>query len=262
VAEVVHEGTVDEAKDVIYTLNQHLKSASLNQPSRSFDYSLRVSARARHVRLAIKPFKGLEVVIPKRFPKKKIPLILQQHEAWITKQLEKHQSSLQPVAIPGSIDITLTNTTYRIQIENADRVKLVEQDKYLILLCHTDEQAIQLLRNWIRIKAREILTPKLQSLASEFDFTFNKTSIRSQKSRWGSCSSSGTISLNDQLLFMPEETVQYLMIHELCHTRHMNHSARFWRLVESHCADFKQQDKNLSGGREFVPAWFTQSLYV
>ncbi len=233
----------------------------MNHPSRSFDYSLRVSARARHVRLAIKPFKGLEVVIPKRFPKKKIPHILQQHEAWITKQLEKHQSSLKPVALPESVNITLTNTTYRIQLESSDRVELIEQDKELTLLCHTDEQAIQLLRVWVRNKAREILTPKLQSLAGELGFTFNKTSIRSQKSRWGSCSSSGTISLNDQLLFMQEETVQYLMIHELCHTRHMNHSAGFWCLVESHCADFKLQDKYLSRGREFVPTWFTRSLY-
>ncbi|MCP4075805.1 MAG: M48 family metallopeptidase [Gammaproteobacteria bacterium] len=233
----------------------------MNHLSRSFNYSLRVSARARHVRLAIKPFKGLEVVIPKRFSKKKIPHILQQHEAWITKQLEKHQKSLQPVTIPGSVNIALTDTLYQIQVENSDRTDFIEQGNDLILLCSTDEQAVQLLRNWIRKKARQILIPKLQSLASEFSFTFKKTSIRSQKSRWGSCSSSGTISLNDQLLFMPAETVQYLLIHELCHTRHMNHSTEFWQLVESHCADYKLQDKKLSKGREFVPAWFTQSLY-
>ncbi|MBT3203214.1 MAG: M48 family metallopeptidase [Gammaproteobacteria bacterium] len=233
----------------------------MNQSSRSFDYSLRVSARARHVRLAVKPFQGLEVVIPKRFPKKKIPHILQQHEAWITRQLEKHQHSLQETTLPDSIFITLTDEHYTIQYKSSGQPQLIQQDYLLILSCLNDEQGIQLLRNWIRNKAWEVLSPKLEQLASELGFTFSKTSIRSQKSRWGSCSSSGTISLNDQLLFMPAETVRYLMVHELCHTRHMNHSPHFWHLVESHCANFKQLDKGLSKGRTHVPDWFSRSLF-
>ncbi|MCK4710477.1 MAG: M48 family metallopeptidase, partial [Gammaproteobacteria bacterium] len=138
---------------------------------------------------------------------------------------------------------------------------LIEESNELTIHYQTSEQAIKLLRNWLRNKAKQVLPPMLAQIASEFDFEFNKTSIRSQKSRWGSCSSSGTISLNDQLLFMPVETVRYLMIHELCHTQHMNHSYKFWNLVESCCMDYRQHDHILSKGREKVPGWFSRSLF-
>lgn len=233
----------------------------MNQPSRPFSYSLRVSARARHVRLAIKPYLGLEVVIPKRFPKKQIPRILQQHEAWIAKQLEKHRGSLQGITLPDSIHIAFIDVTVSIQYEKSSRARVIEQGPLLIIKYSSDKQAIKLLRNWIRNKAKQLLIPELERVAHETGFKFNKTSIRSQKSRWGSCSSSGTISLNDQLLFMQPETVRYLMIHELCHTRQMNHSKAFWRLVESCCADFRLHENKLSSGRECVPAWFSRSLF-
>jgi len=233
----------------------------LNSESRPFNYSLRVSARARHVRLAVKPYQGLEIVIPKRFPKKKIPRILQQHEAWIIKQLEKHQSSLQDNPLPHDITLQLTNTTFPITYSLGSKPALIETNYELSVCYQSKDQAIKLLRNWLRAKAKEILPPMLSQIAIEFNFKYSKTSIRSQKSRWGSCSSSGTISLNDQLLFMPAVSVRYLMIHELCHTRHMNHSCRFWKLVESYCPDYRQYDRTLSQGREKVPAWFSQSLF-
>jgi predicted metal-dependent hydrolase len=86
-------------------------------------------------------------------------------------------------------------------------------------------------------------------------------SIRSQKTRWGSCSIRGNISLNDQLLFMPAKTVEYLMIHELCHTRHLNHSTAFWSLVEHHCADYRNHEQLLGKSRNHIPDWFLLDLY-
>ena len=233
----------------------------MHSKSRPFNYSLRVSARARHVRLAVKPYQGLEIVIPKRFPKKKIPRILQQHEAWITKQLKKHQNSLRDTPLPESIMLRLTDTTFRINYYSGDKPALKESHNELSICYQSKDQAVKLLRNWIRTKAKQILPLMLSEVASKFDFVYERTSIRSQKSRWGSCSSSGTISLNDQLLFMPADTVSYLLIHELCHTRHMNHSHQFWNLVENCYPDYKRHDHNLSKGREKVPAWFSQSLF-
>jgi hypothetical protein len=212
------------------------------------------------VRLAVKPYLGLEVVIPRRFPRKQIPRILQQHEVWIIKQLEKLQQSLQPVRLPCSIQLTLSDETYPIEYAESARSALREQAEGLIIQHDSGQQAITLLRRWIRRKAQALLTPQLEGIAEEFGFQFKKTSVRSQKSRWGSCSSSGTISLNDQLVFMPATTVRYLMIHELCHTRHMNHSRAYWQLVESCCADFKTHEKVLAQGRQRVPEWFLKDL--
>lgn len=225
-------------------------------------YSLRISPRARHVRLAVKPYKGLEIVIPKRFSKNKIPQILQQHEAWISQQLKKQANSLAGTTLPESIAFAATGNEYRVIYLPASSPKLVDRKNNLAVHHQSDLEAIKLLRHWTRKKAQQILIPQLKALANELGFQYKKVIVRSQKTRWGSCSSSGTISLNDQLLFLAPESGRYLMIHELCHTRHMNHSQQFWALVGTFCADYRIQDQTLSKGREHIPYWFGKSLYM
>ena len=112
-----------------------------------------------------------------------------------------------------------------------------------------------------REKAKQVLESRLVEIAAKHGYSYNRVTIRNQKTRWGSCSSRGTISLNDQLVFVPAATVQYLMIHELCHTRHMNHSSKFWHLVETHCADFRYHERVLNQARQDIPDWFLYSLY-
>ena len=81
------------------------------------------------------------------------------------------------------------------------------------------------------------------------------SSVRRQRTRWGSCSNKGTISLNVCLMFQRPEVVRYLIIHELCHRRHMNHSKRFWSLVASFEPGWKPLDVELLQGWRNVPAW-------
>ncbi|MBL6999085.1 MAG: M48 family metallopeptidase [Gammaproteobacteria bacterium] len=238
-----------------------MNSITLNKSANPFKYTVRVSARVRNVRLAVKPYAGLEVVIPSRFPRKQIPGILQQHAAWITSQLEKLSGSLQQPELPPSITIALTNQHFSLDYQPAIRGALLQHGDQLSIQYQDQQQAIDLLRQWVRNQAISLLSPRLEALAREFSFNFKRTSVRSQKSRWGSCSSSGTISLNDQLIFLPEPAVRYLMIHELCHTRHMNHSPAFWQLVAHCCPEYRIQEKVLSKGRERVPQWFLKNLF-
>ena len=79
--------------------------------------------------------------------------------------------------------------------------------------------------------------------------------LRRQRTRWGSCSAAGTISLNVCLMFQRPEVVRYLMVHELCHRRHMNHSDRFWQLVESFEPGWRALDAELLKGWRHVPGW-------
>jgi predicted metal-dependent hydrolase len=76
-----------------------------------------------------------------------------------------------------------------------------------------------------------------------------------------SCSSSGTISLYDQLMFVPPASTEYLKVHELSNTRHMNHSARFWQLVEQHCPDFRYHEAVLNDLPQDIPDWFHYSMH-
>ncbi|MCP4188016.1 MAG: M48 family metallopeptidase [Gammaproteobacteria bacterium] len=211
------------------------------------DYSLRVSSRARYAKLQIKPYSGLEVVVPRGFPKKVIPEFVKQHSVWIRRQLQKHG---QQYAIP----------------ELPERIYLAINESITCTDClnfgsNTYQDNLSKLRTWLRNRAWEILPPILESLSTGLGLNYQKISIRSQKTRWGSCSSSGTISLNDQLLFVPRQTAEYLMIHELCHTRHMNHSVRFWRMVGEFCPDYRDHELVLNRARRNIPDWFQYSLY-
>ena len=78
---------------------------------------------------------------------------------------------------------------------------------------------------------RRSLTSRLNELAREHDFHFNKVSLRDQKSRWGSCSAQNNISLNQKLYFLPDHLRDYVLIHELAHTREKNHSTAFWKIL-------------------------------
>lgn len=118
-------------------------------------------------------------------------------------------------------------------------------------LCHG------VLRLWLTAKAKAHLTPWLHQLAAEQGFTFERVQVRCQKTRWGSCSTRGTISLNLKLLFLPPELVEHILIHELCHTVHMNHSAAFWQLVNQHEPEMAARRGAMAMAHKYVPHWLS-----
>jgi len=83
----------------------------------------------------------------------------------------------------------------------------------------------------LRRKAQSVLPVQLAQLAQLHGFKYSAVKIRKSKSRWGSCSTKGTISLSFYLLLLPEHLIEYVLLHELCHTVHLNHSPAFWALV-------------------------------
>ena len=104
-------------------------------------------------------------------------------------------------------------------------------------------------------QALHYFAAQLEALAASTGLRFARVQIRRQRTRWGSCSARGTISVNICLAFLEPAVVRYLLVHELSHTRHMNHSARFWSLVEQHDPDYRQHDRELLRGWQRVPGW-------
>lgn len=95
----------------------------------------------------------------------------------------------------------------------------------------------------LRTAAVRELPPQILTLAAQHGLSVNRVTIRNQRSRWGSCSSRGHITLNCRLMLMPPEVREYILIHELMHLKQANHSIRFWRLVEAACPGFRDAER-------------------
>lgn len=110
----------------------------------------------------------------------------------------------------------------------------------------------EVLAAWVKSEARERLPVEFQALAETLSFNWSRIFVRSQKTKWGTCSSRGNISLNWRLIKCPDEIRRYIMIHELCHTVHMNHSKAFWNLVAEHYPDYRKAHRWLREQEELL----------
>jgi len=119
---------------------------------------------------------------------------------------------------------------------------------------------LTLLRAWLQTQGRLHLVPWLEKISHQTGLSFRTTQIRGQKTRWGSCSSRGTISLNYKLLFLPPHLVNYIMVHELCHTVHLNHSEGFWSFLTSFESSCRALDAEMRRAGRLVPHWASRVL--
>jgi len=211
------------------------------------EYRVRVSGRARRPSVTVCLHEGIVVTVPVRFDRRRLPALLREWQPWLTGQLNRIQS--QQRALPADL-LQQRPTLIRLPAigqyrsvayrgSERPRVSARESGNRLTLhgAVHDDDACREALRRWLARVARSHLEALSAALASEHGFSFKKVSIRGQRTRWGSCSSTGTISLNYYLMFLEPELVRCVVLHELCHTRHMNHGPRFWALCEELCPD-------------------------
>jgi hypothetical protein len=137
------------------------------------------------------------------------------------------------VMADGSLRVTVPWRGSRAEAERfvGTRHDWIARERYARSLAVRDPEADGRAR---RVAERE-LPARLRELAAEHGYTVTAVSVRAQRSRWGSCSPTGRISLNWRLIQLPRQVADYILLHELAHLRHLNHSARFWREVERLC---------------------------
>lgn len=230
-----------------------------------FNPAVRISRRARRLSVRVFPDARVEVVVPPRARPRDIEFFIAAHREWIdAKRAHALANRPAPEAFPPEyIHFPATAERWRVQLAGgggpprvADREDPEAADRVLRLTGATDAGAMRrALRAWLMRAARERLEPRVAALAASANVRYSRVSIRRQRSRWGSCSVRGTISLNACLLFQRALVVDYLIVHELAHVKHMNHSSRFWQAVEAACADWRALDRELVRGWRTVPRW-------
>jgi predicted metal-dependent hydrolase len=222
-------------------------------------WSVRQSARAR--RLSVRVFRngGVEIVVPPRTPARRVSEFVSEHREWIERQRRRTAPALHWPLPPELLSLTAIGEQWRCStVAGAGRIRLREiaVDELQIGAPLDDQDRLRRpLTNWLIERARLRFEAPLRALAAQMAVQPGRLQVRCQRSRWGSCSRRGTISLNACLLFQRPEVLRYLMIHELSHLRHMNHSARFWAEVARHEPDWKALDRELLQSWIRVPSW-------
>lgn len=201
--------------------------------SSSFEYSVRVSPRAKRVTLRITPQEGLVVVIPRNFRKEGVPAIIEGRRAWI----EKAFSKACPPAVSNE---EASPPPARYLFPSVGKLLELPGDDIHLRL---------------RALAAAHLVPWAWKVAHETGLSPEKFSIRNQKSIWGSCSSKRSINLNQKLLFLEPHLVRYVMIHELCHLEHKNHSPRFWAFLKGFEPQYPAYRCELRKVQWTIPEW-------
>jgi len=208
-------------------------------------YRVRVSTRARRLRLTVSSGQ-VSVTLPRGVPRSEAEKMLQQHSAWLIGQLERATRAKTPTrALPADV-ILLRGEVKKVVIrEESDRqTRLRVEEGADRLVIHAPVGAVNTGRSlalpWLKVQAREEITAAAAKWAVRMGLSYRSISIRDQKTRWGSCSSRGTLSFNWRLVMAPPAIMEYVVIHELAHLKQPNHSKAFWQFTGQFYPEYKK----------------------
>ena len=223
------------------------------------NWSVRQSVRAR--RLSVRVFRngGVEIVVPPRTSPHRVSAFVSEHREWIERQRKRAVPQADWPLPPTSLSLCAIEEEWRCHcVPGMGRTRLRQLPGNELQLRGVDrdrDTTRHVLLRWLVKHAAVSFEAPLREIARSMGLKAGKLQIRCQRTRWGSCSRRGTISLNVCLLFQRPEVLRYLMIHELSHLRHMNHSPRFWGEVARHEPNWKALDRELQQGWRRVPTW-------
>ena len=232
------------------------------EPGNSSGFSVRENSRARRLSIKVFPRGRVEVVVPPRTKPAVIQAFVREHHDWINDARASFAKlhPPEPFLLPDVVELPAIDQCFRIRYEPQKQAKTVRYRRHkneVILSGRTgdDKLCVAALKRWLASIARTEFAIRLNALSAVTGNPYKTMHIRGQRTCWGSHSSSGTISINYCLLFLEPDAVRYLMIHELCHARHMNHSRRYWLFVSKFEPDYRRLDRALTDSWNQVPVW-------
>jgi len=169
------------------------------------EYTIKKNNRAKRLSLSVGGNGQVNVTVPRLITIKMAETFVQQKAYWIIKTIEKIKQNTIPLE---------------------ERNKNINYNLY-------------------KLKAEGLIKKRIRYYNQFYGYVYNRISIKQHKSRWGSCSSQRNLNFNYRIIFLPPELADYIVVHELCHLKEMNHSPRFWRLVAQIIPNYKEHEKVL-----------------
>ena len=195
---------------------------------------------AKSLKMKFCPYRrSFIVTAPPRIRRSKIEGFIHQNQGWMDNQLAKYPE-IKSIAMGESLSIL--GELYSIHHDPLRRKGVFEAENILWIGGETPDEALinKYLTVWLKKRAQHFFLDYAQECAKQIGVSFQKIRLTETISRWGSCSSRGILSLNWRLVLAPLQVAEYVVAHEVSHLREMNHSLKFWKLVEHLCPDFQK----------------------
>ncbi len=218
--------------------------------------SVRQRRGVRRPSLRLSPGGRITVTLPAGVdPVKATAYLLRAAEPWLERRLRPLARARRLAPLPQQVHFPAVDERWSVRHRPEGRGYRHDREMRTVWVGGTEEAARAALRRWLRRHAQASFEPRLEALARDCGLAYGRLVVRHQRSRWGSCSARGEISLNCVALFLPPPALRYLMVHELCHTHVPDHSRAFWTLLARFVPDFAVWDRHLRQAMAAVPEW-------
>lgn len=198
---------------------------------------IKISPRYKRISLYISPKGELAIRSPKNLNAGRIAQILHDAQPWIVKHW-KPLIQASPLADGAEIFIFGDPEKLRYMPLESSRAKVEDAGSELHIKAAPGKHS-DVLKNWLKKVAKQGIENRVKELAEQFNFSFNRVSVRDQGTRWGSCSTRKNLNFSWRLALAPLAVMDYVIVHELAHTKQMNHSQNFWDLVAQCIPDYQ-----------------------
>lgn len=196
----------------------------------------------KHARIRVSENLSVRVLVPENFNSTDIENLLKKKQNWIDKNLNKFKGKTEKIKLHDNQILLFGNKyTYFYRAEFHNRVVVNQEHKTIQSKTNLLDKAEQL--KWYKRFAKRHITKRLEEIAKEHKFKYNKVFIRDQRTKWGNCSADKNLSFNWRLIKTPHFVIDYLIFHELVHTRTMNHTNKFWTELRSLYPEYQQAVK-------------------
>lgn len=203
-------------------------------------YTLKRSGKRRSIGLRIDD-RGLTVSIPLRASEKWLHSVLQDKAFWVVEKLDGWQMCKPPeIRWQDGEKIDYLGELLQLRVvQSLFAAPAHHHDKELwVFVADDNDQIEQAVSQWYRCQAEQLFVRRVAHFAPLLNVVPHEVKLSEAKTQWGSCTARGSVRLNVQLIKLPERLIDYVVVHELAHLRELNHSASFWRVVESVCPDY------------------------